>query len=186
MNIAPLLVKLSEKQRAGFIACVSKIQSGKKINQHDIEALTDDNSCSGLRIQRAFNISKMGLNRWCDEGCPRNNDGTYSIADIYKWRKEKADAKAEDPNKIKENKLLKETELLEARITKMKDQYIERSLYETIEVSRASSLRIFLEKTFMANAVHLAGKTVDEVRTILYRLAQAAMDAYSGNTISGN
>lgn len=180
MNISSLITSLSEKQRTGFIACLNKIKDKKKLSQHDIESVIDDDSCSGVRIQRVFGITRMSLNRWVDEGCPRNPEGSYSIGALYKWRMGKLKAKTEAPAGFKEQKLIKEIEFLETRIQEKRDQYIERSLHETILVSRAGSLRTFLEKTAMANAVHLAGKTVDEVRAQLYRLLQAAMEAYAG------
>lgn len=182
MNIAPYIISLNEKQRSVFIECLSKIQQKKKIRPSDIEALSDDNKCSGIRIQKIFDISKMTLCRWVDDGCPKNADNSYSINAVYKWRMSKAESKNESPNILKDEKLKKEIEFLQARINEKNETTIDRNLHETIMVSRAGSLRTFLEKTFMSNAVHLAGKAVDEVRTILYSLVQQAMEAYTGKS----
>ena len=181
MNISPLILRLTELQRTALKNILSLLQQNKKIQPRDLSGLVDDNSCDGVRVLRCFAVSKQGLNTWVNsEGCPRNADGTYSIPAIYKWRVAKIEARYDQPIGLKEEKMKKETELLQARIDKMNDTTIDRALHETILVSRAGSLRSFFEKTFMSNAIHLAGKTVDEVRTVMYDLLKHAMDAYLG------
>ena len=92
----------------------------------------------------------------------------------------KIEARFNQPVGLKEEKLKKEIEFLQTRINEKNDTTMDRALHETILVSRAGSLRSFFEKTFMSNAIHLAGKTVDEVRTVMYDLLKHAMDAYLG------
>jgi hypothetical protein len=179
-NISPLLLNLSERQREVLKQILLKLQTGKKILPKDIDQLADDDCATGIRVQKVFDISQIGLLRWVDHGCPRNPNKTYSLADIYKWRVSKIEERTDKPTGLKDEKTKQEIDLLKARIEKERQTNIPRSLHETIMTSRAGSLRTFLEKTAMANAVHLAGKTVDEVRAQLYRLLQAAMEAYAG------
>lgn len=180
-NIGPLLSLLSKEHREYFINCITRLQGEKKIRPRDVECFFNPQSSTGATLLKVFGISKMTLHTWVNtEGCPRNADGSYSLTDVYKWSITRIEARNEKPTGLKEQKMEQEIELLKARIEKEKQTNIPRSLHETIMVSRAGSLRTFLEKTAMANAVHLAGKTVDEVRAQLYRLLQAAMEAYAG------
>jgi hypothetical protein len=174
------LIPLLETQRQKVLLFLKRLQDGKVIKNEHVE-FYDTNRCSGAMVQRIFDIAKNTLHTWVNnEGCPRNSDGSYSITNVYKWQIARVEARNEKPTGLKEQKLEQEIELLKARIDKERQTNIPRSLHETIMVSRAGSLRTFLEKTAMANAVHLAGKTVDEVRAQLYRLLQAAMEAYAG------
>lgn len=143
------------------------------------------NECPLTCVAEAFGIARKTVHEWVNDGCPRNPNGSFCISDVFKWRLKKETDKAESPGTLKDEKLRKEIEFLQARIEEKKDNYIERSLHETIMTSRAGSLRSFLEKTGMANAVHLAGKNVDEVRTLLFKLFQSAMNAYIGDSADG-
>lgn len=143
------------------------------------------NSLTGRNISKIFNVSLVSLHNWVGDGCPRNSDGTYNSSVVYNWRMKKIEERFSAPVGLKEQKLKKEIEFLQARIEEKKDQFIERSEHELIMASRAGSLRAFFEKTFMANAIYLAGKTVDEVRTLLYQLVQSAMEAYLGKSSNG-
>jgi hypothetical protein len=139
------------------------------------------NNCPKNFIAEAFCVSTATIANWTNEGCPRNVDGSFCLTDVINWRIKRETDKAESPGSLKDIKTEQEIELLKARIDKERQSNIPRSLHETILISRMGTLRSFLEKTFMSNAVYLAGKTVDEVRTSLYKLVQSAMQAYAGN-----
>lgn len=142
--------------------------------------LVELRKCRARDIQQAFDISAVQLQRWRDDGCPRHDDKSYSITDVYKWREAKLKGKTKEQGSLKDEKTQQEIELLKARIEKERQQNISRTLHEQILTSRAATLNSYLEKTFLSNAVFLAGKTVDEVRTVVYKLVQAAMEAYTG------
>ena len=181
MNIAPYIISLSEQQRSTLINIISLITQQKKVRPHDLSGFINDSACTVKRITDCFSITRMTLNNWVnDQACPKNADGTYSLPAVIKWRIAKIEAQNEQPIGLKEEKLKKEIEFLQTRINEKNDTTIDRALHETILVSRAGSLRSFFEKTFMSNAIHLAGKTVDEVRTVMYDLLKHAMDAYLG------
>jgi hypothetical protein len=181
MNIAPLILGIPEQQRSTLLNVISLIQQNKKIQPRDLSGFINDSACTGKRIQECFCISRMTLNNWVsDQSCPRNADGTYMMADVIKWRLAKIESQNDQPVGLKEEKLKKEIEFLQTRINEKNDTTMDRALHETILVSRAGSLRTFFEKTFMSNAIHLVGKTVDEVRSTLYDLLKHAMDAYLG------
>jgi hypothetical protein len=181
MNIAPLISALSENQRRALVDVIALISSGKKLKPSDLDAFADDTNCSGVRICEVLGVTRMGLHNWVvAEGCPRNPDKSYSLPAVVKWREAQLTERANAPTGLKEEKLKKEIEFLQARIDEKNETVIDRALHETILVARAGSLRSFFEKTFMSNAVHLAGRSVDEVRTVLYDLLTHAMDAYVG------
>lgn len=182
MNIGKHLQLLSERSSHGFVECLKKIQAGKNLRRTDTETIFDETNVSGIKTAAVFGISVQGLKRWVNEGCPQSVDKSYSIPAVFKWRIEREESRNQSPVSLKEEKLKKEIEFLQERINEKQDQYIERSLHEQIMVSRAASLRTFLEKTFMANAIYLAGKSVDEIRTLLFQLVTAMMKAYVGNT----
>lgn len=174
------LSMLLESQQKILSDILALIEAGKKIRSSDIDKLFDSTRCGANRIVDIFGVSKMTLNRWNDDGCPRNVDKTYSIGAVYKWREEKLIGRNVDKSNLPQRKLEAEIALKEAQVKKINGEVMDRDLVEQIMTSRASSLRNFFEKTFMANAVHLAGKNVDEVRVLLFELLRQAMDAYIG------
>jgi hypothetical protein len=180
LNISPYILALTETQRAALGNILTLISGKKKVRASDLNGFINDESCTGVRIQKCFGVTRVGLGLWVGDGCPRNPDGSYSIPAVYKWRVEKISARHEQPVGLKEEKLKKEIEFLQTRINEKNDSTMDRALHETILTARAGSLRSFFEKTFMSNSVHLAGKTVDEVRTVLYDLLKQAMDTYLG------
>lgn len=130
-------------------------------------------------------VTKPAIYKWVNDGCPRNKDGSYPIDEVIAWRMAKETEKAVTPGGLSIEKLKAEIELKKAQVQKISNNFIERSLHETIMTSRAGSLRSFFEKTAVSNAVHLAGKNVDEVRTLLLKLFEGAMDAYIGDSANG-
>lgn len=127
-----------------------------------------------------FGLSRRHLYRMADAGAPRNSDGSFDLPALFAWRLAKETEKMVTPGSLKEQKLQAEIKYKTAQIEKVKENFIERSLHETILCSRAGSLRRFLEKSFVNNAVYLVGKNVDEMRALLLDLATQCMDVYVG------
>ena len=40
---------------------------------------------SGKEICQLLSTTRMSLNRWCREGCPRNSDGSYPAPQVVQW-----------------------------------------------------------------------------------------------------
>jgi hypothetical protein len=138
--------------------------------------LIDIEKCTQLDLALIFGITTRAVQKW--ENPPRNEDKTYNLPKIVQWRMEKLSGSASGD--LKEQKLRAEIERINAQVSKINENFIERSMHETILTSREASLRAFLEKTFIGNAPLLASRTADELRTMLYSLVKQSMDAYIG------
>jgi hypothetical protein len=176
------LAHLTDAQRDAFVHADEKARAGHRLTKAEAAGLSDFSAIQGAQVLDALGIARMTLHNWIDDGCPRNKDGTYTLPDVFKWRMSKEESASMPAGGYKEEKLKKEIEFLQARIDEKNDVYITRELHETVLTSRAGSLREYFEKTFMSNAISLTGKTVDEVRAVLWDLLKRAMDAYIGKS----
>ena len=137
--------------------------------------------CSQTFIAKAFGVSNMSIFNWTKRGCPQNEDGSYSILDVHKWNLNNIKIKFQGSD-LSIQKAKKDIELKEAHIQKIRGNFIEKQLMETILASRAGNLRRFLMKTFIEQCIHIVGKSLDETRTVMFDLIQQAMKAYIGDS----
>lgn len=130
-----------------------------------------------VEIEECFHVSRRTVNNWIDAGCPRNPDKTMSINQVHRWLLQRETGSGS----LKDRKLEKEIEWKDAQIQKMRGEMVEKTLMETILASRASTLRLHLERSAVKNTVHYLGKTLPEMQTLRFGEVQEMMDAYIGN-----
>ncbi len=134
-------------------------------------------------VANAFGVHITTIQSWVNKGCPQNEDGTYCSKLVFKWKmdfeKERLSGSSNTTD-LATKKLEKEIEYKDAQIDKMRENVIDRNLHDQIMVSRAASLRQFLEQTLVTNAVRLVELSIDEARTRLLDLAKKMMEAYTG------
>lgn len=41
---------------------------------------------NGADLARACGVTKQAVSNWAREGCPRNDDGTYSLPAVTEWQ----------------------------------------------------------------------------------------------------
>lgn len=134
-------------------------------------------------VANAFGVHVSTIQSWVNKGCPQNEDGTYCSKLVFKWKMDFEKEKMGGTSSVADltiRKMEKEIEYKDAQIDKMTENVIDRNLHDQIMISRASSLRQFLEQTLVTNAVRLVGLSIDEARTRLLDLAKKMMEAYTG------
>jgi hypothetical protein len=138
----------------------------------------------------AFRVTQTVLKHWTEDGCPRNPDNTYSLANVIEWvwRKREAEIIGDGGiDNLKDQKTRKEIEKLECVIAKYKEENISRTEVETMAAARASSLSTFLEKSGMKNLNYFANKSREELETIWIEFIRQAMEAYTdGGVVDGS
>jgi len=83
-----------------------------------------------------FRVSKVTIHTWAGKGCPRNEDGTFVIYDVYKWltRKDKKGG-------LTEQKIEAEIERIKAQTEKISEKYVLREEHERLMNSWATSFK---------------------------------------------
>ena len=127
---------------------------------------------------KVFGVARKVMYDWTDAGCPKNPDGTIDTAAAFQWYVEK-ECERRSTGGLKDRKIELECERLQAQISNLKNETVARSFHEQVLISRASSLRAFLEKTALSAAVEFVGLNLDQVRTRLFNLFRRAMNEYA-------
>jgi len=121
----------------------------------DVDAASLKDAC------RVFRISEITLYKWVEKGCPRKEDGTFIIYDIYHWLIDKG-AKG----KLKEQKMQAEIDRIHAQTEKINEKYILREDHEHITNSWASSFKKFWMQAVKRNIIHFCNKDLDQLNVL--------------------
>lgn len=146
---------------------------------HKVEVI-DFAHLDRLHIQGVFGVTRQAVDQWVAQGCPVNMDGTMSAPLVIKWYNAREDERRTRASG-KDRKIELECERLEAQIAKIKDESIERTMHEQILVSRAATLRQFVEKTVMMNCSKFVGLDLDQAQVYLFEIFKRALNEYAGS-----
>lgn len=135
----------------------------------NIEAATLDETCM------VFQVTGESLRNWARQGCPRNNDGTYSLYEVYKYRVERNKGKT-----LKDAKTQAEINLLESKLEKANDLYMLRADHDNMMASWASSFRKFWDQAVRKNVHHFAMKEIDQLNVMFYEFGRQLMEVWAG------
>lgn len=138
------------------------------ISIDDIERAPNALCCS------VFRVSDRTLNNWIQAGCPRNQDMTFSIYMIHKWLIEKGKA-----NGIREEKTLKEIELLETKILMNSDKYIEREEHLNMIRNMITALKKGFDQAIKKNIHHFAMKEIEQLKILLPSFRDGLFGAFA-------
>jgi len=115
---------------------------------------------SKMDVGRAFGVSTRSVSRWYDDGCPRNDDGTYALKDVIAWYVDRASANGgggADAGDLKNKKLEGEIELQRLKIADLERKMVLRARVESVLVSMCTSFRNYWERRWQHNTPKLLG-----------------------------
>ncbi|MBF0397973.1 MAG: hypothetical protein HQK78_14430 [Desulfobacterales bacterium] len=102
---------------------------------------------SQAEISRALGLTTKTIARWVSDGCPRDANGKYSLADVFAWRIAKAEISAQDEGEKSQKdkwltKLRKEQALIaEIERKKLEKQYVDIDEVNSYLFSAARQIR---------------------------------------------
>jgi len=104
----------------------------------------DHENLKRSELAKVLGVTARTVTNWFKRGCPRNNDGTYRIRDVFDWAIEetkKAVAPTEEPDEAQ--RWLTEFRKERAKITALERKQREGSLIPIKEVERAFTARCY-------------------------------------------
>lgn len=128
-----------------------------------------------------FGVTVQALHRWVDNGCPKNSNGSFNWQEVHKWLVEREKKKNEGQGDLKEQKLKKEIERMEAQINKINSEYIERTLYDSNIRALIVAVREHGKQMAMKNYPEFIGLTADEAKIKLLEVFK-----FQGELLAGN
>jgi hypothetical protein len=123
-------------------------------------------------------IAKRTLYEWLQDGLPRNPDKTFNLKAVHAWIMAKHDS---SETTLKALKLQEEIERLKRLNANESGQMVNRQEMEDILVSRATTLRNFIERSLAMNRPQRAMKSIEELAAVEYELTKQMMTAYVGS-----
>ena len=145
--------------------------------------LGDTDHVSQSDLGRTLHISKTAIQQWLirkDDPCPRNADGTYSIADIYNWRMGIEKGKAEKGDSLRDQKTKVEIERITAQIEKINENYVLRTEHEARVKATIAPFPKFWEQTIRRNYQEFVGLDADQAYLKLKVLCDEVLKNYAG------
>ena len=136
--------------------------------------------CTQGNCARIYGVNIRTVRAWIAAGAPQNPDTSVNTARLYEWLLQREMSKYKTDDSLSAQKTRAEIDRINSQTAKYKNETIERSYMEQVLVSRAASLRQFLERSIMMNLSKFVGLTLDEARTRLNWFAIKAMEAWTG------
>lgn len=132
----------------------------------------------------AFHVGDRAVYKWVEAGCPRNADGTYDLYVVHCWLVENNGSGKKSHEDLEKQKLEESIRKLqlenEKKDNELRGNYIKRTDHDSILLSRASSLRNFLERSMAISRPLRSNRSVEELVSIDYDLVTQMMSAWSG------
>jgi hypothetical protein len=131
-------------------------------------------------LATAFQVSIATVSKWHQDGCPRNQNGTYCFLYVHRWKVAKeVERLVPDEGKLslKDQKLQKEIERLESINQKLREELVPRSEMNEREAAFGKETFENIERSFMKNATVFAMKSVEDIR-IIFREFLCQMTSY--------
>ena len=161
MNVQKAISKLPSDQQQAIVNILTKMQEEKQLTKTDIEAIGHNLKCVSHKVCAGlFNTSSRMLYKWLEKGCPSNNDKTYNLFDVIKWRENELKEPEEGDSKRAEEilKLQNQNKKLELEIANMQRKTIEREKVEEIFKKAETEIRLFMTDGFKKNALEIWSK----------------------------
>jgi len=113
-----------------------------------------------VEVSDIFGIDKKTVYNWIKSGCPKNDDETYSLRNIIRWRDERLEeAKKDDTTKDLDKKILiQRIRKLELEIAEKEKKTIPREKFEEIQRNQATELMDFVKGGFKRNSLTIISK----------------------------
>jgi len=190
MDISKLISRLDINQRMALKHIFDKLQAGKSLSGKDVGLLGFKiEHCQQIFILEVFDITKPTIAKWVEDGCPRNEDGSYNIKLVAEWRVKYEKTKYINKNDPDE-KYLQEIEKIKLQRKKL-EMDIETAKKNTIPVqehreflaARAADLKDYLMGYAKMNLNEIAGQPIEVCQKYWDKVIRAAMNTYVKNRI---
>ena len=143
----------------------------------------DWNRVTGADCGRFFNVSKTAIQQWLartDNPCPRNQDGTYSLPGIVRWKLDLEKAKGEKGDSLRDQKTKVEIERIQSQIEKINENYVLRTDHEARVKATIAPFPKFWEQTIRRNYQEFVGLDADQAYLKLKVLCDEVLKNYAG------
>jgi phage terminase Nu1 subunit (DNA packaging protein) len=184
-SISGQILKLPPAAKDMLFKILKKLQDGEKINREDVGLLGIKlESLQMVFVAKFFQVSGQTVCNWVLEGCPKNADGSFNLAEVSHWlvNREKAKHDNDFQKKLKEKKMQAEIERMEAQTGKIKEETIPREEYESRFASWASSAEAFWTQVCHAVRHHFVGLiATEQVDVLLHDLGKRFFEKWIGN-----
>lgn len=113
-----------------------------------------------IEVAYAFDVDRRSVTNWVKDGCPKNPDGTMSIVDMHKWLIQREAKKHIESDKIsiKDRKALKDIEMADVKIAKLRSELVERTYHEDVCASVAKTTSEYWRTAVMKNSIYMANQ----------------------------
>jgi hypothetical protein len=128
-----------------------------------------------------FGVTVQALNQWFRAGCPKNVDGTVNWQHIHKWLIDREKGKGSTSGDLKEQKLKKEIERMEAQINKINSEYVERTTYDSHIRALVQAVNNHGREMARKNYPEFIGLSADEAKIKLLEIFKFQGDLLAGN-----
>lgn len=123
-------------------------------------------------VGAVFKMHPSNVNKWRKRGCPRNEDGSYDLSAVIKWRMEDLALNRSIPENPEAQKWLTEFRKERAIMAKIERKEVEGDLINKEDMSREWGIRLgtlFSGIRLWSNRLspRLDGKSRDEIMRIL-------------------
>ncbi len=181
-SIKEALGNLTFAQREAILSILKRLQDGTKLKSDDVGLLGMDLSAVNITfVASFFHVTQKAIRDWKDLGCPHGRDGTYSLYEIYEWRLARAIEKATSKGGgLKDQKLQKEIDFLQAKMDKINEEYILRKEANERYAAFTVAVRSVIEKSHIKNAHEFVGLTTEEANYKLPELGRAILNKLGG------
>jgi hypothetical protein len=145
----------------------------------------DWTKASQTDVGRFFSVTKTAIQQWMartESPCPRNQDGTYSLPDVVRWKIELEKGKAEKGDSLRDQKTKAEIERIQAQVEKINENYILRTEHEALLRSTVAAFPKFYTSAVQKNYHDFAGQTAEQCHVLLMEFGRELMKKYAGIT----
>jgi phage terminase Nu1 subunit (DNA packaging protein) len=185
MNITKLISRLDINQRVALKKILDKLQAKKSLSGKDVGLLgLKIEHCQQVFVLEVFGITKPTIAKWEDDGCPRNEDGSYNIKIVAEWRvkyeKEKYVNK-NDPNEKNSHeaeKIKLQCEKLQIEINESKKNTVPISEVKANLTEIMTVFKSYFTEYGRMNLHLIANKPVEELRKYWDELVRSGLNEF--------
>ena len=136
--------------------------------------LLDPEAASLADTSRVFHVTEPTIHNWLKKGCPRQEDKTFIIFNVYKWLTQKNTRTG-----LEEEKLKADIEYKRAQTEKMDGQYILRVDHEQLMNSWASSFRKCWAQGVKKIIMHFCNQELDQLHVLFESFGRQLMEVWA-------
>jgi phage terminase Nu1 subunit (DNA packaging protein) len=141
--------------------------------------------CQKLNVSElaaAMGVNPRTVYNWRQSGAPLNDDGSYSLPNIWQWHLTKTADKYKHSDDTKEElerqRIAEDVEFRKLRNSEKRGKLIAREEMNRILSHRAMSLKQYLTDAFMKNIYHFEQKEVDELKKMMQDFLKKMIEHY--------